>query len=295
VTPFVSIVVPTRNRADKLRVCLQSLVDQDHPADAYEIIVADDRSKDHTAAVVDAFGPRVVRVRPDGRGSNAARNAGASIARGDPICFVDDDVEAPPGWLAAMVAGFVRFPEADAFGGPVRLRLEGSTRPVCPEHPFVSSYDFGPRNLQLDVALGANMAVRRRTADRVGVFDEWIEIGGADTEWFGRLEAAGGRLAYLGGAGVWHRRTAKDLRLRPLLWSSFRRGVASHRFFIRIGQRRRWRDAARHLPKVVRAAVRERCPGALAQAALQAGFAYGLLRHWRVRAPVAPAPSGWTT
>jgi glycosyltransferase involved in cell wall biosynthesis len=284
-TPFVSIVIPTRNRADKLRVCLESLLAQDHPAGTYEIIVANDGSTDDTAAVAESFGPRVKLVRPVGRGSNAARNAGAAAARGNPICFLDDDVEAEPGWLAAIAAGAARHPDADAYGGPVRLRLEGTTREVCAQHPFVSSYDFGDADVVVDVALGANMAVPRRTFDRIGLFDEWIQIGGADTEWFFRLQRAGGSVQYLAGAAVWHRRTARDLRPTRFVRENFRRGAASHRFLIRLGARRRWRDSARMARVQLRAARRERCLGALGAAALQAGFAYGLLRHPRVRPP----------
>ena len=47
----MSVVVPTRNRADKLRVCLESLLAQDYPADGYEVVVVDDGSTDTTLEV----------------------------------------------------------------------------------------------------------------------------------------------------------------------------------------------------------------------------------------------------
>jgi glycosyltransferase involved in cell wall biosynthesis len=281
VTPFVSIVVPTRNRAEKLRVCLESLVDQDHPAGLYEIIVADDGSTDHTAAVVESFGPRVKLVRPEARGSNAARNAGAMAARGDPICFVDDDIDAPPGWLAAMVVGFAHYPDAHAFSGPVRVRVEGTRDPGCPLHPVASTFDLGTADARVGSGLGANMAVRRSAAQLVDGFDDSILIGGADTEWFDRLRGAGGQIMYVAEAEVWHRRTKDDLRLTRLVSSAFRRGVASHRYFIVIGRPWIWRNAVRGVPRLVVHAVRRRCPGALAGAARNAGYAYGLLRNRR--------------
>ncbi|MCU1448742.1 MAG: glycosyl transferase family 2 [Acidimicrobiales bacterium] len=282
-TPFVSIVVPTRNRAEKLRVCLQSLVDQDHPADAYEIIVADDGSTDDTAAVVDSFGPRVLLTRPEGRGSNAARNAGASIARGDPVCFVDDDIAAPPTWLRRMTDGFARYPDAHAFSGPVRVRVEGTRDRGCPLHPVASSFDLGAADARVGSGLGANMAVRRRAADLVDGFDDSILIGGADTEWFDRLRAAGGQIRYVADAEVWHRRTKDDLRLARLVSTAFRRGVASHRYFTVIGRPWIWRNAVRAVPPLLAHAARRRCPGALAGAARNAGYAYGLLRNRGVR------------
>src|SRR5438034_6680027 len=127
--PLLCVAVPTRNRAALLRDCLASLVNQNFPADRYEIIVVDDGSTDGTAAVVRQFqavkqSPTVRYVLPEGRGLNAARNAGLQAARGDPIAFVDDDIEAPPSWLRAVVDGVDRHPEAHCLGGAIRLRLE---------------------------------------------------------------------------------------------------------------------------------------------------------------------------
>jgi len=70
--PFVSIVVPTRNRARLLRDCIVSLMQQDLPADRYEIIVVDDGSTDETPDVVREIRRRTNRpdiryVRPEPR------------------------------------------------------------------------------------------------------------------------------------------------------------------------------------------------------------------------------------
>src|SRR2546422_10200525 len=113
--PFVSVVVPTRNRAALLRHCLKSLIAQDFPSDHYEIIVIDDGSRDETTVVASEFARRLIepRVRMVSRpalGLNAARNRGIALARGELICLVDDDVDAPASWLSAMVGGVLRHP-----------------------------------------------------------------------------------------------------------------------------------------------------------------------------------------
>jgi glycosyltransferase involved in cell wall biosynthesis len=286
--PFVSIVVPTRNRAADLRVCLSSLLAQAYPPDRFEVVVVDDGSTDETASVARAHAPRVRLLTQTPRGSSAARNAGLAAARSDPVCFVDDDIAAPPEWLDAMVAAFDRHLVADAFAGPVHAAVE-SVASACPEHPLASTLDVGPDDREVDAALGANMALRRRAVARVGSFDEWIAIGGADTEWFSRLHAAGGRTAYVAGAGVLHRRSATRLRRTTLLRAEFDRGAASYRYLHRRGQRD-FRPHARAALPLLRHAVRDRCDGALAQAARAAGRAVGLARHWRSQPPDPPTP-----
>jgi GT2 family glycosyltransferase len=128
------------------------------------------------------------------------------------------------------------------------------------------------------------MAVRRRAVEKVGAFDDWV-VGGDDTEWFDRLRPGGGRTMYVGDASLWHRRDAADLRPWSLVRSSFRRGVATHTYFIRIGRRDVGGAAARRAGSLLRAAGRERCLGALANAATQAGYAFGLFRHRRLQPP----------
>src|SRR4051794_14880310 len=115
--PVVSVVVPTRGRADYLEVALASLAGQDL-AEPYEVIVVDDGSSDRTPEVVAAAGVRSLRHERR-RTLNAARNSGVGAAAADLIALVDDDVDAPAGWLRALVEGATRHPDAEAFGGPI--------------------------------------------------------------------------------------------------------------------------------------------------------------------------------
>lgn len=288
--PFASVVVPTRNRAaGLLRRCLKSLLAQDYPPDRYEVIVINDGSTDNTSEVVARFAGREtppVRYVPQPHGGlNSARNAGIAAARGDPICFVDDDVEAPPGWLSALVSGALRHPEAGCFGGPIRLRLEG-TPPRLRGHEPLGESELNLRDAEGEDALvwGANMAVRRSALAQVGAFDEELPISGDEQEWEERLLDAGGKIRYIADAWLWHLRTQEDLRLTTMMRRRFIRGM--HRIFY-------LRKRGLPLPtvrgelisalRVVGHAVRRRCAWGLLAAAGHVGAAWAPVVEGRRR------------
>ena len=102
----LSVIIPTHNRADTLKICLERLMAQEG-AD-FEVIVVDDGSKDNTAEIVKsfvrspAFHPNVVLKylkQPNPLGRAAARNNGVKNATGDIIIFIGDDIFVEPGWL----------------------------------------------------------------------------------------------------------------------------------------------------------------------------------------------------
>jgi glycosyltransferase involved in cell wall biosynthesis len=227
--PVVSVVVPTRGRAEYLRVTLDSLAAQELEA-PHEVVVVDDGSTDGTRGLVAAAGVASVRLDPR-RGLNAARNAGVRASRGGLVAFVDDDVWTPPGWLAALVEGAAGNPDADAFGGPIRARFEGPAPRGCGrEDPPITTLDLGVQDRPADQVWGANMLVRRSAFERIGPFDERIAGGGDEEEWLERLRAGGGRVMYLAAAGLDHRRAGDDVRLRSLVRNAYGRGREVRRF-----------------------------------------------------------------
>jgi GT2 family glycosyltransferase len=109
VEPEISIVVPTRDRATKLRRCLDALLAQRTDAPV-QIVVVDDGSSDDTAQVL-ASAPAVESVhRPPG-GRAAARNPGVERARGAVVLFIDDDVVATESLVQRHLDHHRRHPE----------------------------------------------------------------------------------------------------------------------------------------------------------------------------------------
>jgi glycosyltransferase involved in cell wall biosynthesis len=101
----VSVVIPTYNRSDLLRRTLETLAAQSLDRDEYEVVVADDGSSDPTRDVVDEFSSRLqLRYHfQEDRGNRAseARNAGARLARGRVLVFLDTGTLAGPDFLRA--------------------------------------------------------------------------------------------------------------------------------------------------------------------------------------------------
>ncbi len=222
----VSVVVPTRNRARYLEVALASLRAQ-RGATALELVVVDDGSTDDTRSVAAAHGARVEPVR--GAGLNAARNTGVTATSGDLVAFVDDDVWVPPDWLAALAAGAEDHPDADAFGGPIHVRMEGPAPAGWRQAPPITSLDLGDSDRTADMVWGANFAVRRSAFERLGGFDEDIGGHGDEEEWLLGLQRSGGRIVYLAAAGLDHRRAGDDARLVALTRAAWHRGRGARR------------------------------------------------------------------
>jgi glycosyltransferase involved in cell wall biosynthesis len=113
-SPKFSIVVPTYNRSESLRRCLQSLAQLDYPRDAFEVVVVDDGSQQQLDDVVADFDQAIAvqLIRQANAGPASARNAGAFAARGIYLAFTDDDCQPASDWLMALDAAVAETPQA---------------------------------------------------------------------------------------------------------------------------------------------------------------------------------------
>lgn len=283
-TGFVSVVVPTRDRAEMLRDCLSSLLRQDYSSESYQIIVVDDGSSDGTSSVLAELrtgylGHDLRAVRSWGRGLNAARNNGIRAARGDLVIFVDDDVDAPPTWLKRFVEGASRHENAGCLGGPIRLRLEGKAPRFCGREPLgETELDLGSEEVSVRAVWGANMGIRRWAADLVGMFDESLPLYGDEEEWQHRIRTAGISITYLPDAWLWHRRTQRDLRLRNLARVHFRRGIGFVAIARATGQSVSIRTELAKIPRYLAHGVLRRCSWGFLASATQAGRVWACVR-----------------
>ena len=122
---MVSVVVPTKDRAQLLDQTLRSIAEQRRPPAA--VIVADDGSTDDTAAVVEGHGATLVRNPEGGWGAAGARNAGLERVETELVAFVDSDDLLLPGALAALADGLAGAADAPfAFGQGLSAARNGS-------------------------------------------------------------------------------------------------------------------------------------------------------------------------
>jgi GT2 family glycosyltransferase len=236
VSAFVSVVVPTHDRAATLARSVASVLAVDYPRERFEVIVVDAGSAEPVAAAgVDAT---LVLASRD---ANRARNAGISAARGELIVLIDDDVVVPPGWLRAIVDSAAHWPEVECFGGPVKPVYDGELPRLCGSHELAGgSFWEGDAERAVGEVWGGNMAVRRSAIRRVGGFREGMHVH-QEWEWEQRLLAAGGTIVYLPSAWLWHHVSASRLRPMPMVRQYFRRGYVR----AQVGPRMSVRNALR--------------------------------------------------
>lgn len=225
----VSVVIPTVGR-QSLAAVLCALGGQAPPAVPAEVLVVDDRRRQHPPLALPAHcGPPVRVVRGPGGGPAAARNAGWRAARHPWVAFLDDDVVPEPDWYARLVADLTVPAGVGGVQGRVRVPLPTGRRPTDWER--VSAGLAGGRWITAD------MAYRRSALAAVGGFDE--RFPGAyreDAELAHRVAGAGWRLVR-GARGVVH-------PVRPEgPWVSLRsqRGNADDAMLRRL-YGRRWRE-----------------------------------------------------
>lgn len=180
----ISVIVPTHNRKDLLLRLLDSLLQQNLPLEAYEIIVVCDGVTDGSSEAVASLcrrHPCLRRVEHEQRGPAAARNAGAKVANGRYLAFTDDDCVVTREWLKELVHTLDRFEVVGVEGRTVTI---GS---LCT--PLTHQMESEGRAF---VAPTCNVAYRRDAFEEIGGFDERFPFAhneDADLAW--RIEALG--------------------------------------------------------------------------------------------------------
>lgn len=191
----LSIVIATKDRASYLERALLSLEAQ-IGAPPFEVVVADNGSSDATRSVAETAAERgriaVRYVYEEQPNRGKARNAGVRAAEGFLVLFCDDDVQAPPGWVAAHDAAHME--ERLVVSGPILNVASYEQRPT----PKVA-------NLSRAFFCTCNVSLPRTAFWDSGGFDEGFDLyGWEDTELGMRLRERGMKRRFAWDAYIWH-------------------------------------------------------------------------------------------
>lgn len=207
-SPLISVVIPVYNRGDVLAATLQSLGDLGNRA---EVIIVDDGSTDDSDAcarrlATELFGDAATVVSQPNGGPGAARNAGAAIARGAYLAFLDSDdlwsphtVDALVGALEDAAPAMLFSATRDVVDGEALAWPENCTTAVHSFPDFLSAVASGLRT-----RFGScNATIRRDVFTDIGGFVTDIRCS-EDTDLFLRASSRGSCVVLDGAPFVAH-------------------------------------------------------------------------------------------
>lgn len=179
---LVSVIIPTYNRLEYVQAAIDSVLQQTYPN--YEIIVIDDGSTDGTRDVIPLkYAGRINYYYQENHGRSAARNFGASLARGVYLAFLDSDDAWLPLKLQKQVAKFSTSTASevaavcssvyfiDKFGNLIYKKPIGRLPKL---HNYQMQRFF---NAPIILAPPSNMLIRKECFDKVGGFDNELSYG----------------------------------------------------------------------------------------------------------------------
>jgi glycosyltransferase involved in cell wall biosynthesis len=209
-----SLIVSTLGRVTELDRLLSSLDSQ--TCKDFEVILVDQNPDDRLLPVLQGHPGLQIRHLRSGRGLSRGRNVGLAVAKGDLICFPDDDCWYPPDLLAVVAAWFADHPEHGVLFTCLR---DADDIPVGPNWPKRAC--AGTKDNIWEIGLAACGFLRRGVTEAIGLLNENIGVGsdtkyqsGEETDYYLRALAKGFRVWFEPSITVHHPNLHVPDRLR---------------------------------------------------------------------------------
>ena len=234
-SPTCSIIVPVHNRSSLTRQLLDRLLTGPAEMTEFEVIVVDDASSDDTSDVL-AARDDLIRIVAHETTSGFAKscNAGAKVARGQYLVFLNNDTEPEPGWLDALVSYAHEAPHVAVVGSKLlypndTVQHAGIvvTQERIPRHiyaGFPANHPAVCKSRPFQMVTAACALVRRDAFEAIGGFDEAFLNGYEDIDLCLRLGECGAEVHLCSDSVLYHLEKATRDE------SSYSR---NHEFFVR--------------------------------------------------------------
>jgi len=205
-TPYTSVIVPVFNDS-RVKIALESLIQQTYPRNRYEIIVADNGSTNSVPELVEYYCtkyPNLVQIvyEKEVQSSYAARNKALEFAKGSYIAFTDSDCIPADDWIEKGVNALLDN-HVSCGGGKIDFFFKS-------DRPNVYEYLDATRKLGQEsyiqtagFAATANFFIRNTLFEQYGKFRHDL-ISGGDYEFGRRLTQTGEAMIFIPDAAVKH-------------------------------------------------------------------------------------------
>jgi GT2 family glycosyltransferase len=178
--PFVSAVICTRNRPDKIGNAVESVLANTYPN--FDLTIIDQSTNGETEAISRRVGERDGRIRyqkMSKSGLSRAYNLAIASTTGSIIVFTDDDCLVPSDWIDKIVTAFQEHRDgALMYGQVLPAYPEDGGEALTPLLRIDKPERLDRANGFRVFGMGANFAARRSLFERVGTFDEILGGGG---------------------------------------------------------------------------------------------------------------------
>lgn len=203
----ISLIIPTYNRPERLKNCLESLTKLEYSENLFEVIIIDDGSSQDLNNIIKDFEStlNLTYFKQENKGPATARNNGAKKAKGKYLVFTDDDCEPDVKWLTKLDKIWLTNPEAILGGKTINKLIDNiySQASQCLVDYIYYYYNLSSQKAQFFTS--NNFAIPKNIFDKLKGFNINFPLAAAeDRDLCYRIYNQGYQMIYVEEAIIYH-------------------------------------------------------------------------------------------